>query len=103
MAAKKEKFDGIMIGKGDDFFGAVLTCAVRYCLGRRTYMPSLVTDWIRDHCSGQMSGKTLWVMKRDIDERLQAHTEDYRALGDDCDVLTWVKFRQWLEEQEAVK
>lgn len=29
-----------------DEFGAALVCAVRYCLGRMTYMPGLVTDWI---------------------------------------------------------
>lgn len=27
-------------------FGAVLNCAVRYCIGRQSYMPSLVIDFI---------------------------------------------------------
>jgi len=35
----KKKEETIQIKKGDDFFGAVLNCAVRYCLGRRSYMP----------------------------------------------------------------
>lgn len=35
------------ITKDDDFGGAVLNCAVRYALGRRTYMPGLVMDEIR--------------------------------------------------------
>ena len=30
----------------DDNFGAVLNCAIRYCLGRRTYMPSYVIEII---------------------------------------------------------
>ena len=79
-----------------DFFGAVLNCAVRYCIGRKTYMPRLVTDWIMRHCSGLLTNKTLGVMKRDIDE---AAARD--GLGMDCDVQTWRRFREWLEGQEA--
>lgn len=78
-----------------DFFGAVLTCAVRYCLGRETYMPHLVTDWIMTHCEGLLTAKTLGVMKRDIDE-----AESRNGLGMDCDVRTWKQFRAWLEEQD---
>lgn len=79
-----------------DFFGAVLTCAVRYCLGRMTYMPGLVTDWIMDHCKGLLTAKTLCVMKRDIDE-----AEQRNGLGMDCDVRTWKRFRAWLEEEKS--
>lgn len=81
-----------------DFFGAVLNCAVRYCLGRMTYMPGLVTDWIMQHCAGMLTAKTLGVMKRDIDE-----AEARNGLGMECDVTTWKKFRAWLEAQEAIK
>jgi len=80
-----------------DFFGAVLNCAVRYCIGRMTYMPGLVTDWIMQHCSGILTAKTLGVMKRDIDE---AAARD--GLGMSCDVETWRKFRSWLDSQEAI-
>ena len=38
----KKKADTIPI---TDNLYAVLICAVRYSLGRRTYMPGLVTDW----------------------------------------------------------
>ena len=79
-----------------DFFGAVLTCAVRYCLGRCTYMPSLVTDWIMEHCSGLLTAKTLCVMKRDIDE-----AESQNRLGMGCDVRTWKRFREWLEGEKS--
>lgn len=79
-----------------DFFGAVLNCAVRYCIGRKTYMPGLVTDWIMQHCHGLLTDKTIGVMKRDIDE---AKSRD--GLGMSCDVETWLKFREWLEKEEA--
>ena len=35
------------IEREDDFGGAVLNCAVRYALGRMSYMPGLVMDVIR--------------------------------------------------------
>ena len=34
------------IERDDDFGGAVLNCAVRYALGRMSYMPNLVMDEI---------------------------------------------------------
>ena len=77
-----------------DFFGAVLTCAVRYCLGRATYMPGLVTDWIMEHCHGLLTRKTMSVMKRDIYE-----AEQRNDLGMDCDARMWKRFRAWLEEE----
>jgi hypothetical protein len=79
-----------------DFFGAVLNCAVRYCIGRRTYMPGLVTDWIMNHCHGILNQKTIGVMKRDIDE---ARTRPFDGLGDNCDIITWLKFREWLDKE----
>lgn len=78
-----------------DFFGAVLNCAVRYCIGRATYMPGLVTDWIMQHCHGILTAKTLYVMKQDIDD---AAASPY-GLGMDCDVKTWERFREWLNRE----
>ena len=99
MARRKPKPITIQIAPDQiDFFGAVLTCAIRYCIGRMTYMPGLVTDWIMQHCHGILCEKTLFVMKRDIDEALHQG----RA-GMDMDVQTWVRFRAWLDEQEAFR
>ena len=36
----------IIIDPSDDDFGALCNCAVRYCLGRRSYMPKLIVDYI---------------------------------------------------------
>lgn len=74
-----------------DTFGAVLNCAVRYCIGRETYMPGLVTDWIMANCQGKLNDKTLCVMARDIDTA--------RTLGMDCDVKTWMRFRDWIQKE----
>lgn len=51
----------------DDNFGVVLNCAVRYSIGRMTYMPHLVQSFIRPLLP-YLSDKTLYVMERDIAE-----------------------------------
>ena len=64
---KETKRKQIIIEENDDLFGAVLNCAVRYCIGRQSYMPGLVvgeiTPWLP-----MLSGKTLWCFERDIEE-----------------------------------
>ena len=79
---------------GDDFFGAVLNCAVRYCLGRRTYMPSLVTDFIRPLLP-YLSKKTLWCFEKDIEG-----TDDY---GMDMDKETWMNFLSAVKKAKMVE
>ena len=49
----------------DEDFGVVLNCAIRYCLGRQTYMPSLVIDFIRPLLP-HLDNKTLSIIENDI-------------------------------------
>lgn len=46
-------------------FGTVFICAIRYCIGRQTYMPSLIQRQIRPLLP-QLDGGTLIVMRNDI-------------------------------------
>lgn len=55
-----------MIDPRDRDFGAVITCAIRYCLGRETYMPHLVMDYVRPLLS-ELDNRTLVVMANDIE------------------------------------
>lgn len=48
-------------------FGFVCMCAVRCCLGRRTYAPGTVRDFIKPFLPA-LNDKTLYVMARDISE-----------------------------------
>lgn len=54
------------IEREDDMGGAVLNCAVRYALGRASYMPGLVMDEIRPMMEN-LTSKTLYCMGRDIE------------------------------------
>ena len=59
----------MQITRDDDFGGAVLNCAVRYALGRASYMPRLVMDQIRPMLP-DCSDKTLWCFERDVSKYL---------------------------------
>lgn len=77
----------------NDDFGAVLNCAIRYSLGRQTYMPHLVMDLIRPLLP-QLSDRTLWCMARDIRE-----AETYGGYG--SPVIDEPKWKAFLAEVET--
>lgn len=74
------------IDRSNDFDGAVLNCAVRYALGRQTYMPGLVIDQITPILK-DCSDKTLWCFERDVSQWLQ---ESAKGLIDSAE--EWSKF-----------
>lgn len=63
------------ITKNDVFGGAILNCAVRYSLGRMSYMPGLVMDEIKNMlCDCPI--KTLKIFEKDIKEWLDNRNSD---------------------------
>ena len=81
------KENKIYIDPKDDDFGAILNCAVRYALGRRSYMPKLVIDFITPLLS-LINSKTLWCFEKDIEIAKNNHN-----LGDDeIDKPEWIQF-----------
>ena len=76
-----------MVDPANDDFGAVCNCAVRYCLGRRSYMPSLICRYIIPLLP-ELTDETLDCFERDIAER----KKDGFNFGDSCDYETWDTF-----------
>lgn len=76
-----------MVDPANDDFGAVCNCAVRYCLGRRSYMPSLVCRYIISLLP-ELTDNTLDCFERDIAERKRTGFD----FGDSCDYETWDAF-----------
>ena len=78
-------------------FGTLCICALRYCHGRKTYMPSMVQRIVRNHFN-DLSDKDLRVILED--EEFQNHMELW---GDDCDKFDWQRFygdlRAYMEEE----
>lgn len=85
-----------------DHFGALVNCAIRYCIGRCTYMPSLVMDEVRPWLP-YLDWKTLDCMRRDIEEAAR-RCSDYDALGDPrIDVPMWMKFLDEVKKELEVR
>lgn len=76
-----------MVDPTNDDFSAVCNCAVRYYLGRRSYMPSLVCRYIISLLP-ELTDKTLDCFERDIAERKRTGFD----FGDSCDYETWDTF-----------
>lgn len=64
-------------------------CAVRYALGRQTYMPGMVVDEIKPMIP-KLSDRNLLVIAKDLAEYLE-HTKEhcweqlYKAIENECD------------------
>lgn len=80
----------------DEFFGAVLNCAVRYAIGRRSYMPGLVIDFITP-LMPYLSSKTLWCFDQDLnDARFTSGYGDHNI-----DEPDWMKFLDAVRAERA--
>lgn len=66
----------------------------RYSLGRRTYIPSFITDLIIENY--ELFNEHDWI--KFIDE-----INDEKCLGDPCDIQTWNKFYDFCKERLRVK
>lgn len=76
---------------GREDFELVLVCAVRYCIGRQTYMPSLVQGQIRPLLP-ELGFGTLNIMRNDI--------KSAGYWGDEnIDKPAWMKFLADIEAE----
>ena len=85
----------------DSDHGTIVICAVRYSMGRRTYMPHLVMDYVKRHWP-ELSQADRNIILRDVDEELVV-VDHYnpKALGDEMDVREWREFLEWMKKQEG--
>ena len=54
----------------DDDFGCIINSALRYAIGRHTYMPTTVADFVRTYVD-VLDRKTIEVMIMDLDKSLE--------------------------------
>ena len=78
-----------------DDFGTLCICAIRYCQGRQTYMPSLVQGIVREHFS-ELSDRDINVMLDDC-----KFQEQMNLFGDpNIDKPDWIRWRNDLEKEQ---
>ena len=77
-------------------------CSIRYCIGRRTYMPSLVQRIVRKNIKS-IDSDDIQLFIRDINEADRICTDSngkiYNLLGHQCDVDDWRRFLSDLEQE----
>lgn len=80
----------------DDEFGCVLNCAVRYSLGRQTYMPHVVINYIKPLLP-HLTKRTLFCIERDIRE---AEARLRTGYGDEkIDKPEWLGFLKEVQNE----
>lgn len=84
-----------MIKINEENFSTLAICAIRYCHGRMTYMPSLVRDIVRPHLK-ELSDRNLRVLIDDC--RFQETMDQY---GDErIDKPGWLEWRKELLDEQ---
>ena len=86
-----------MIDISQEDFATLCICALRYCHGRRTYMPRLIQEIVQRHFK-DISDNDLKLIAED--ERFQI---DMNLFGDYCDRVDWENFYKELREYRQTK
>lgn len=90
-----KKPDGILkLTVDSQDFGTICVCALRYAMGRETYMPSLVRDFVRPLLP-KLDRKTLVVMAQDCE--FQARYGNYGH--ERIDKPGWIRWKQEVNEE----
>ena len=76
----------------NDDFGVLAVCAIRYCQGRRTYMPELIRGIIRSHID-EVSDKDLQVMINDCEYQ-------YDFGDENIDKPKWLEWKEFLINEQ---
>ena len=69
MAKKVEVHSMISVTRD---FELMIVCALRYSIGRESYMPSITIDYIR-YLIPMLSVNTLFILQRDITEEVERY------------------------------
>lgn len=85
----------IELNRGD--YGSLCICAIRYCLGRKTYMPSNIQRIVCENIK-YLSVKDLKVIQADI-QKHGGPTQDMGAYGNYDDYKDWCNFLDAIETE----
>jgi len=87
--------------KTDKELGIICLCALRYCFRRRTYIPSVVTDFIKRNWK-YIAPEDRNLLVTEIHDALDKHEpgNPFYDLGYDYQVKDYQNFFKWMVEQE---
>lgn len=80
----------------------LLLSTIRYSMGRSTYMPSLVSDMMRNVGLKKLDRRMVEQIRDEVSRELEARESVGRTLGWGCDHQTWRQLvddlDEWLKE-----
>ena len=74
----------------------ILICAVRYALGRMSYIVGVVAEYVAVK-QPELSKKCINIIIRDIEEELKRYHDAGQILGMECDERTWLRLLEKLK------
>ena len=74
----------------------ILICAVRYALGRISYIVGEVCDYVAVK-QPELSKECINIIIRDIEEELKRYHDAGQKLGMECDERTWLRLLERLK------
>lgn len=80
----------------------ILISAVRYAVGRRTYIVGEAVGWIEKRWAN-LSPACKRVLLRDLKEEIERNERMPGSLGSDLDEAAWIRLHQWMLEQPGSK
>ena len=75
----------------------ILICAVRYALGRMSYIVGVVAEYVALK-QPELSKECINIIIRDIEEELKRYHDAGQKLGMECDERTWLRLLERLKE-----
>lgn len=75
----------------------ILICAVRYALGRMSYIVGVVCDYVKSK-RNELSDNCKNIIIKDIEEQLEFYHRAGHALGMGYDETQWVELHNILKE-----
>lgn len=77
-------------------FQDIVISALRYALGRRTYITQSTADFIKEYPE-IIDKRVKQVMLNDLNEYFNMRDNCYH-IDDNCDYNTWLDLKRWLED-----
>ena len=93
------KHKSLNIADDNDTWFIVLV-AVRYCMGRMSYAPSLVQEWVRRNWA-VIPKSTRSMLIRDVSMEIVSCESNDRLLGDKHDHECWKTFLSWMIYEDS--
>lgn len=78
-------------------FQDIVISALRYSLGRRTFITQTTADFIKEYPE-IIDKRVKQVMLNDLNEYFNMRANAY-SMDDNCDYDTWLDLKRWLDER----